>query len=76
MTLPNRCFELSSRDEWLAVQVYQVELAAYRADKLEPAAIEEKRQNGDYTTDAELAALGQDKLDEKEITARHSETEG
>lgn len=63
-------FELSVEDECNADLDLQAELVAYRADKLEPAAIEERRLKGDYRTAAQFAALGEDKLDEKEITAR------
>lgn len=70
MTLPNRCFELTTEDQYRADADYHAELAAYRTDKLDAAAILHKRQTGDYHTDAELAALGEDALDEAEITAR------
>lgn len=70
MTLPNRVFELTTRDEYTAYNDYHAELKAYRADKLDAAAIEMLRTSNSYYTEAELEAMGQDKLDEAEITAR------
>ena len=70
MTLPNRVFELTTEDEYTAHGDYNAELKAYRADKLDAAAIEKLRTSSDYHTEAELEALGQDKLDEAEIEAR------
>lgn len=48
MTLLNRMFEQSVEDECNADADLKAELEAYRADKLEPAAIEERRLKGDY----------------------------
>ena len=70
MTLPDRVFELTTEDEYTAHGDYHAELKAYRADKLDAAAIEKLRTNGDYHTEAELEALGQGKLDDAEIEAR------
>lgn len=70
MTLPNRISELTTEDEYLANGEYMAELKAHRADKLDAAAVGELRRSGEYRSEAELAALGEDALDEAEITAR------
>lgn len=70
MTLAHRVFDLITEDEYQAHGDYQADLKAYRADKLDDDAIEQLRLNGDYRSEEELVALGQDKLDEAEITAR------
>ena len=72
MTLPNREFHLTCKDQMDANRDLQAELQAYRANKQDDATIDIYRQQGPavYRTEAALVALGQDPLSEAEINAR------
>ena len=70
MTLPNRVFLLTQKDQYDAFADFQSEMTAYRREKMDAAELDRIRQTGGYRTEAELIALGQDKLDETEIAAR------
>ena len=60
---------MTTQDQYLAYGDYTAQLAAHGADKLDADAIQQRRERGEYRTEEELTALGQDKLDDAEIAA-------
>ena len=72
MTLPNREFEPTTRNQRDAFLDLQAELDAYKSAKFDDAGIERCHRLGPavYRTEAALAALGQDPLTEAELNAR------
>lgn len=70
MTLPDRCHQLTSADEYKADADFDAEIAAYRADKLEADEIEVRAAAGGYRTQAEVSASHQDPMPEEEIKKR------
>lgn len=70
MTLPNCVGDLTQQDKYTAWAEFELELAAYRREKMDAAELQRMRQAGDFMTEAELEAHGQDPLDEAEIQAR------
>ncbi len=72
MTLANRMFQLSLQDQIDAVTDFESEKEAYGSFKHTAEQIEAFRQQGQpaWRTEAILAALAGDPLDEKEIEAR------
>ena len=70
MTLPNRIHDLTTADLYNANGDYDAEIEAYKSDKLDAAELKRIRESREYRTEAQLVALGEDKLDQAEIDAR------
>ena len=73
MTLANRCIGLTQEDEYRAYADYDAEENAYKSKKMDAAELERLRQSGEYRTEAELVALGQDPLSDEEFQARKAD---
>ena len=73
MTLPNRLYLLTQEDQYNAWADFDAEMTAYKSDKMDAAELDRLRQSGEYRTEAELVALGQDPLDDAEIAARQAD---